>query len=57
MCACVFVVNSEVSCKTMEGLDGLKKLVYQVALCMKDNSSLAFGNKLLGRLVGVENVA
>uniref|UniRef100_A0A7N6BXJ9 non-specific serine/threonine protein kinase n=1 Tax=Anabas testudineus TaxID=64144 RepID=A0A7N6BXJ9_ANATE len=39
------------SCKTMEGLDGLKKLVYQVALCMKDNSSLAFGNKLLGRLI------
>lgn len=39
------------SCKTLEGLDGLKKLIYQVALSMKDSSSSAFGTKLLGRLV------
>lgn len=41
----------EVSCKTLEGVDGLKKLIYQVALSMKDSSSTAFGSKLLGRLI------
>ncbi|XP_051235925.1 leucine-rich repeat serine/threonine-protein kinase 1 isoform X2 [Dicentrarchus labrax] len=41
----------EVSCKTLEGLDGLKKLLYQVALSMKDSSSSAFGSKQLGRLI------
>ncbi len=50
MCLCLLVL-SEVSCKTLEGVDGLKKLIYQVALSMKDNSSSAFGSKLLGRLV------
>lgn len=42
---------SEVSCKTLEGVDGLKKLIYQVSLSMKDSSNTAFGSKLLGRLV------
>ncbi|XP_028999543.1 leucine-rich repeat serine/threonine-protein kinase 1 isoform X2 [Betta splendens] len=41
----------EVSCKTLEGLDSLKKLVCQVTLSMRDNSSSAFGSKLLGRLI------
>ncbi|XP_047437183.1 leucine-rich repeat serine/threonine-protein kinase 1 isoform X2 [Mugil cephalus] len=42
----------EVSCKTLEGLDGLKTLIYNVALSMKDNSSSsAYGSKLLGRLI------
>ncbi|XP_032367721.1 leucine-rich repeat serine/threonine-protein kinase 1 isoform X2 [Etheostoma spectabile] len=41
----------EVSCKTLEGLDGLKKLIYQVALSMKENRSSACGSKLLGRLI------
>ncbi|XP_056135379.1 leucine-rich repeat serine/threonine-protein kinase 1 [Lampris incognitus] len=42
----------EVSCKTLEGLDGLKKLIYQVACSMKDSSSSsACGNKLVGRLI------
>lgn len=45
------MVLSEVSCKTLEGVDGLKKLIYQVALSMKDSSSSSFGSKLLGRLV------
>lgn len=44
-------VAREVSCKTLEGVDGLKKLIYQLALSMKDSSSSVFGNKLLGRLV------
>lgn len=48
----LFLMPSEVSCKTLEGLEGLKKLVYQVAVSMKDNSSTsACGSKLLGRLV------
>lgn len=52
---CVLCVpTSEVSCKTLEGVDGLKKIIYQVALSMKDNSSTAFGSKLLGRLVSTE---
>ncbi|XP_028981151.1 leucine-rich repeat serine/threonine-protein kinase 1 isoform X2 [Esox lucius] len=42
----------EVSCKTLEGLDGLRKLIFQVACSMKDNSSTsASGNKLVGRLI------
>lgn len=53
MCVRV-LVPSEVSCKTLEGVDGLKKLIYRVALSMKDNSSTAFGSKLIGRLVSVD---
>lgn len=49
----VCVTSSEVSCKTLEGVDGMKKLIYQVALSMKDSSSTAFGSKLLGRLVSI----
>ncbi|CAN9506910.1 unnamed protein product [Ophioblennius macclurei] len=43
----------EVSCKTLEGFDGLKKLIYHVALSMKDSSSSssACGTKLLRRLI------
>ncbi|KAM8894430.1 leucine-rich repeat serine/threonine-protein kinase 1 [Spinachia spinachia] len=41
----------EVSCKTLEGFDGLKKLMYTVVLSIKDSSSLACGGKLLGRLI------
>ncbi|KAM3876631.1 leucine-rich repeat serine/threonine-protein kinase 1 [Diretmus argenteus] len=42
----------EVSCKTLEGLDGLRKLIYQVSCSMKDSSSSsACGNKLVGRLI------
>ncbi|XP_029946629.1 leucine-rich repeat serine/threonine-protein kinase 1 isoform X3 [Salarias fasciatus] len=42
----------EVSCKTLEGLDGLKKLIYQVALSMKDGGGgSACGGKLLRRLI------
>ncbi|XP_045065895.1 leucine-rich repeat serine/threonine-protein kinase 1-like [Coregonus clupeaformis] len=42
----------EVSCKTQEGLDGLRRLIFQVACYMKDNSSSsASGHKLVGRLI------
>ncbi|KAM9765342.1 leucine-rich repeat serine/threonine-protein kinase 1 [Menidia menidia] len=40
----------EVSCKTLEGFDGLKTLIYHVALSMKDSGS-AGRSKLLGRLI------
>uniref|UniRef100_A0A3B5BEW0 non-specific serine/threonine protein kinase n=1 Tax=Stegastes partitus TaxID=144197 RepID=A0A3B5BEW0_9TELE len=41
----------EVSSKTLEGLDGLKTLIYNVALSIKDTRSSACGRKLLGRLI------
>uniref|UniRef100_A0AAY4E7H3 non-specific serine/threonine protein kinase n=1 Tax=Denticeps clupeoides TaxID=299321 RepID=A0AAY4E7H3_9TELE len=41
----------EVSCKTMEGLDGLKRLLYQVACSMKDISNAASCHRLVGRLI------
>lgn len=42
----------EVSCKTLEGVEELKKLIFHVALSMKDtSSSSAYGCKLLGRLI------
>uniref|UniRef100_A0A8C9V6H9 non-specific serine/threonine protein kinase n=1 Tax=Scleropages formosus TaxID=113540 RepID=A0A8C9V6H9_SCLFO len=41
----------EVSCKTMEGLEGLKRLIYQVSCSMKDLSSSTGGPKLVGRLI------
>ncbi|XP_074522271.1 leucine-rich repeat serine/threonine-protein kinase 1 isoform X2 [Halichoeres trimaculatus] len=41
----------EVSCKTFEGLNGLKKLIHKVALSMKDTGSSAGGSRLLGRLI------
>lgn len=41
----------EVSSKTLEGLDGLKTLIYNVALSMKDTSSSTCGSRLLGRLI------
>ncbi|CAJ1048538.1 leucine-rich repeat serine/threonine-protein kinase 1 isoform X2 [Xyrichtys novacula] len=41
----------EVSCKTLEGLNVLKKLIQKVALSMKDSGSSAGGSRLLGRLI------
>ncbi|XP_063044904.1 leucine-rich repeat serine/threonine-protein kinase 1 isoform X2 [Engraulis encrasicolus] len=42
----------EVSCKTMEGVDGLKRLLYQVACSMKDISNTAAScQRLVGRLI------
>ncbi|KAI4891045.1 hypothetical protein NFI96_008640 [Prochilodus magdalenae] len=40
----------EVSCKTLEGMDGLRRLLYQVACSMKDISNPASCHKLVGRL-------
>ncbi|KAG9352283.1 hypothetical protein JZ751_020696 [Albula glossodonta] len=41
----------EVSCKTLEGLDGLKRLIYQVSCSMKDVTGSASCQKLVGRLI------
>ncbi|XP_058256583.1 leucine-rich repeat serine/threonine-protein kinase 1 isoform X2 [Hemibagrus wyckioides] len=41
----------EVSCKNLEGMDGLKRLLYQVACSMKDISNPASCHKLVGRLI------
>lgn len=41
----------EVSCKTLEGIDGLKRLLFQVACSMKDISNPASCHKLVGRLI------
>ncbi|XP_073764155.1 leucine-rich repeat serine/threonine-protein kinase 1 isoform X2 [Danio rerio] len=41
----------EVSCKTLEGLDGLKRLLFQVSCSMKDISNPASCHKLVGRLI------
>ncbi|XP_033847563.1 leucine-rich repeat serine/threonine-protein kinase 1 isoform X2 [Periophthalmus magnuspinnatus] len=41
----------EVSCKTLEGVDDLRKLLFHVAVSMKDSSSPCGGCKLIGRLI------
>ncbi|XP_051969455.1 leucine-rich repeat serine/threonine-protein kinase 1 [Xyrauchen texanus] len=41
----------EVSCKTLEGMDGLKRLLFHVACSMKDISNPANCNKFVGRLI------
>uniref|UniRef100_A0A8C1GD81 non-specific serine/threonine protein kinase n=1 Tax=Cyprinus carpio TaxID=7962 RepID=A0A8C1GD81_CYPCA len=41
----------EVSCKTLEGMDGLKRLLFQVTCSMRDVSNPASCHKLVGRLI------
>ncbi|XP_067827754.1 leucine-rich repeat serine/threonine-protein kinase 1 [Heptranchias perlo] len=41
----------ELSCKTLDGLDGLRKLIFHVACSMKDTGSLTASQKLVGRLI------
>ncbi|XP_049321416.1 leucine-rich repeat serine/threonine-protein kinase 1 isoform X2 [Astyanax mexicanus] len=41
----------EVSCKSLEGMDGLKRLLYQVSCSMKDITNPASCHKLVGRLI------
>ena len=42
---------SELSCKTLEGLDGLRQLIFHVTCNMKDVGSSICSQKLAGRLV------
>ncbi|XP_067873774.1 leucine-rich repeat serine/threonine-protein kinase 1 isoform X2 [Heterodontus francisci] len=41
----------EISCKTLDGLEGLRKLIFQVACSMKDTGNLTASQKLIGRLI------
>ncbi|XP_064192700.1 leucine-rich repeat serine/threonine-protein kinase 1 isoform X1 [Anguilla rostrata] len=41
----------EVSCKTLEGLDGLRRLIYQVSCYMKDTNGSSSCQKVVGRLI------
>ncbi|KAK1160778.1 leucine-rich repeat serine/threonine-protein kinase 1-like isoform X1 [Acipenser oxyrinchus oxyrinchus] len=41
----------EVSCKTLEGFDGLRRLLFQVSCNIKDMSNAATSQKLVGRLI------
>ncbi|XP_072321953.1 leucine-rich repeat serine/threonine-protein kinase 1 [Eucyclogobius newberryi] len=41
----------EVSCKSLEGVDDLRKLLFHVAVSVKDSSSPCGGCKLIGRLI------
>lgn len=42
---------SELSCKTLEGLDGLRQLIFHITCNMKDVGSSICSQKLAGRLV------
>ncbi|XP_066492192.1 leucine-rich repeat serine/threonine-protein kinase 1 [Tiliqua scincoides] len=41
----------ELSCRTLEGLDGLRQLIYHIACNMKDIGSSICSQRLVGRLV------
>ncbi|XP_059808596.1 leucine-rich repeat serine/threonine-protein kinase 1 isoform X2 [Hypanus sabinus] len=41
----------ELSCKTLDGLEGLRKLIFQVACSMRDTGSVTTSQKLVGRLI------
>ncbi|XP_048338175.1 leucine-rich repeat serine/threonine-protein kinase 1 isoform X2 [Sphaerodactylus townsendi] len=41
----------ELSCKTLEGLDGLRQLIYHITCNMKDAGSSICSQKLVGRLI------
>ncbi|KAH0620056.1 hypothetical protein JD844_014594 [Phrynosoma platyrhinos] len=41
----------EISCKTLEGLEGLRHLIYHITVNMKDAGSSIGSQKLVGRLV------
>ncbi|GCB63678.1 hypothetical protein scyTo_0014663, partial [Scyliorhinus torazame] len=41
----------EISCKTLDGLDGLRKLIFQVACSMKETGILTASQKLVGRMI------
>uniref|UniRef100_A0A8C1T0L1 non-specific serine/threonine protein kinase n=1 Tax=Cyprinus carpio TaxID=7962 RepID=A0A8C1T0L1_CYPCA len=43
--------GARVSCKTLEGMDGLKRLLFQVTCSMRDVSNPASCHKLVGRLI------
>lgn len=48
-----FCAHSELSCKSLEGQEGLRQLIYQVTCHMKDVGSTIGCQRLAGRLVGI----
>ncbi|XP_069767547.1 leucine-rich repeat serine/threonine-protein kinase 1 isoform X4 [Narcine bancroftii] len=41
----------ELSCKTLDGLEGLRKLIFHVACSMRDTGNVTTSQKLVGRLI------
>ncbi|XP_039628634.1 leucine-rich repeat serine/threonine-protein kinase 1 [Polypterus senegalus] len=41
----------EVSCKTLEGLDNLRRLIFQASCCVKDMSNTSGSYRFVGRLI------
>lgn len=50
--ALLFCTDSELSCKSLEGQEGLRQLIFQVTCNMKDVGSTIGCQRLAGRLVG-----
>lgn len=48
-----FCTHSELSCKSLEGQEGLRQLIFQVTCNMKDVGSTIGCQRLAGRLVGI----
>lgn len=47
-----FLTHSEISCKSLEGQEGLRQLIFHVTCSMKDVGSTIGCQRLAGRLVG-----
>lgn len=47
-----FLTRSEISCKSLEGQEGLRQLIFHVTCSMKDVGSTIGCQRLAGRLVG-----
>lgn len=52
--AALFPTRSEVSCKSLEGREGLRQLIFHVTCSMKDVGSTIGCQRLAGRLVGAQ---
>ena len=48
----LFCPHSEISCKSLEGQEGLRQLIFHVTCGMKDVGSTIGCQRLVGRLVG-----
>lgn len=48
----LFPPHSEISCKSLEGREGLRQLIFHVTCSMKDVGSTIGCQRLAGRLVG-----
>ena len=55
MCTLCFCTHSELSCKSLEGQEGLRQLIFQVTCNMKDVGSTIGCQRLAGRLVSTSH--